>query len=69
MLVNQTLERALGFITAVFAGSVVFTGLLFPKMMLRPSKPFSHILFFISLNDFIVGIGKKLNIYIHYSLS
>jgi hypothetical protein len=33
------------------------TGVAFPSMMLRTCKPFSHILFFISLCDFLVGIG------------
>lgn len=41
------------FIASLMSGIVVLTGILFPQMMLSSSRPFSHILFFISFCDMI----------------
>jgi hypothetical protein len=47
-------------VSALLSGFVVLTGILFPQMMLSTSRPFSHILFFISLCDMIGGAFTSL---------
>lgn len=56
---------ALGFtigsiLSAVASGSVVLTGLFFPKLLLSRTRPFSEVFFFISLSDFLGSIGNCL---------
>lgn len=49
-----------GSLSAVCSFSVVLTGFVFPDMMLVSSKPFSHLLFFLSLSDFIASCSNIL---------
>ena len=60
---NQTSELLLvvgGSIAAAFSGFVVLTGLVFSKTMLSRTHPFSNIIFFISLCDFVGSIANTI---------
>ena len=48
--------------SALCSGLVVITGLLFPKQIMSPSKPFSHIVFLISLCNLLSSIGASLGL-------
>lgn len=56
--VEEFVSQAFAALGALFSGSIVLTGFVFPKMMLNPKhRIFSHIIFCISLSDFIVDIA------------
>jgi len=46
-------------VSAAFSFSVVLTGLFWPGMMLSKCRPFSNILFFISLSDFLGSVANS----------
>eukprot|EP01038_Epipyxis_sp_PR26KG_P014651 gene14651-19683_t len=52
------LFQAFSLLAAAFSGLVVLSGLLF-NVMLSSTRPFSHIIFFISLCDMIASIGNS----------
>eukprot|EP01038_Epipyxis_sp_PR26KG_P010195 gene10195-13715_t len=52
-----TLLRVFSCFSAFFSGFVVLTGIVFPSAMLSLTKPFSHIIFFISFSDMMSSIG------------
>jgi hypothetical protein len=51
-----------GFIGIITSGTVVLTGVLFPKLILRDTRIFSSIIFFISLTDMLGSVGVFLGI-------
>jgi hypothetical protein len=52
-----TVYAAFAILSVFLSGLVVLTGIMFPKSICHPSKPFSHIIFMISLCDFFGSIG------------
>lgn len=46
-------------LSAFLSGSVVVTSMMRPRLMISTTKPFSHILFFISFSDFIGSIANS----------
>eukprot|EP01038_Epipyxis_sp_PR26KG_P013793 gene13793-18501_t len=55
---DLALFQSFSIVAAIFSGFVVLSGLLF-NVMLSPTRPFSHIIFFISLCDMIASIGNS----------
>lgn len=53
-------------VAAVASGSVVVTGLVFPSLLLSSTKPFSVMVFFISLCDMIYSIAESFG-FVHKS--
>jgi hypothetical protein len=60
MLESSTVYILFGCLSAICSFSVVLTGIVFPDMMLKPSKPFSHLLFCLSFSDFIASSSNIL---------
>lgn len=58
---NNPFEMAymlFAYFSALCSGLIVLTGVVFPSMMLTTSRPFSHIIFFISLSDMVGSISQ-----------
>jgi hypothetical protein len=61
-LVLDTVYSAFGILSVVCSGLVVITGCMFPRQIAHPSKPFSHVIFMISLCDFFGSVGCALGL-------
>eukprot|EP01038_Epipyxis_sp_PR26KG_P019012 gene19012-26926_t len=55
--VSEALFRTAAIFSSLLSGFVVLTGLVFPTIMLNKVRPFSYIIFFISLCDFFGSIS------------
>lgn len=54
---TERIYQASGALSALFSGSVVLTGLIFPGLLTDSRKVFSNILFYISLTDFFASLS------------